>query len=508
MDGAGGAERFGPFVFLKRLGSGGMGTAHLATHPGTEGLLVVKRMHPGMVRDPVLFKRFVHEAEVVSHVQHPNVAALVAMGTIDSEPFLATEYVFGLQASQLIDRAQNTAIDPLPLHVALQISIELTAGLAAIHGARHRDTGTPLGLLHRDVGARNVLVGFDGRVRLIDLGLGKSILADWHTATDVLAGSPDYMPPEQAMGAVVDARADVYAAAVTVWELLAGTKRIQEGTVAARVRRAIEAQPESLTARRTDVPASLDRLLQRAMAADPDQRIGSAAELSQGLSAQLRRLRRGRSEESVRSWLDAACATIIARERRALQQLRSKVPDLASTDSHIELMVGDVQGWVPSRPPDALPSRSTKRPAVELRRLMPGAVVFIVVLFLAAGATMIGLRPPATPIRAKIPALPPSAPELVSPAHPPPVTTSSPTVYQDPPVVEPRSVPVLRPPVSAAVRDQKRVLLQRIRRLRKIKYEISWQRRLTSLSTQLSRARSLRALRQIEASLTRLEQSE
>ncbi|MEO1337296.1 MAG: protein kinase, partial [Myxococcota bacterium] len=374
MNAPGGAERFGPFVFLKRLGSGGMGTAHLATHPGTEGLLVVKRMHPGMVRDPVLFKRFVHEAEVVSHVQHPNVAALVAMGTVDGEPFLATEYVFGLQASQIIERVQNTAVDLLPLHVALQISVELTAGLAAIHGARHRDTGTPLGLLHRDVGARNVLVGFDGRVRLIDLGLGKSILADWHTATDVLAGSPDYMPPEQALGAVVDVRADVYAAAVTVWELLAGTKRIQEGTVAARVRRAIEAQPESLSDRRSDVPRTLENLLQRAMAADPDHRLGSAAELSKGLAVELKRLRRGRREEPVRGWLDSACATIIARERRALQQLRAMVPELASNDAHLELMVGAVQGWVPQSGVAYLPSHRSRSAGDAMkmdRKLLP-----------------------------------------------------------------------------------------------------------------------------------------
>ena len=318
-------ERFGPFVLLRPLGSGGMGTAHLASHPGTDRLLVVKRMHPALRGEPTLFKRFIHEAEVASHVFHANVASLVAMGTIDREPFLATEYVFGIQVSQIVDRVQREAVDPLPLPVALQIAVQLAAGINAVHEARHRETKERLGLVHRDVGARNVLVGFDGRVRLIDLGLGKSVLADWETAVEVLAGSPDYMPPEQALGHGVDARADVYAAAVVAWELLAGTKRIREDAVVARVRRALEAQPESLRDRRPDVPESLEQLLMRAMAPEPEARISSAAELHAGLQAELNRWRKRGRAIVVRRWLDAACATVIARERRALQQLQTRV---------------------------------------------------------------------------------------------------------------------------------------------------------------------------------------
>ena len=184
-------ERFGPFVLLKMLGAGGMGTAYLAFHPETEQLLVVKRMHPELIREQQIFKRFTHEAEVATHVRHPNVAALVAMGTVDKEPFLATEYVFGIQWSRIVDRVEESLIDPVPLGIALHLSVELVSGMQAIHEARHLETGAPLGLIHRDIGSRNVLIGFDGRVRLIDLGLGKSILSDWQTAHEVLAGSPD-----------------------------------------------------------------------------------------------------------------------------------------------------------------------------------------------------------------------------------------------------------------------------------------------------------------------------
>lgn len=520
-------ERFGPFIMLKPLGAGGMGTVHLAAHPGTSGLLVVKRMHPGMVREPTLFKRFVHEAEVASHVQHPNVAALLAMGTVDGEPFLATEYVFGIQASQIVERVHNAAVDPLPLAVALKIGADLAAGVSAIHEARHRDTGAPLGLVHRDVGARNVLVGFDGRVRLIDLGLGKSILADWQTSAEVLAGSPDYMPPEQAMGAVVDGRADVYAAAVVTWELLTGRKRIREDTVSDRVRRAIGAQPESLLDRRPDASARLESLLRAAMAPDPERRLSTAAELSAGLEVELRKVRPWfAGDDLVREWLDSACATIIAKERRALQTLKDAMPEGTDEASHVEMIVGGVQGWVPPQVERrwarrlgehfaiaglvavADPSRWSSASAAQL---VSGVVVFTTVLCTAAAITVWLLLPPELP--APTPLLPPAAqlaPDLAPAVSSGPPATSEPAVLEPIPGVElvpvdPPPAPRSAPAAGSILRADKEALLVRLRQLRKVKYEVAWQRRLTALSAKISRARSRRALDQVDGALTRME---
>ena len=534
MTAGGPFEGFGPFVLLKPLGAGGMGTAHLATHPGTDGLLVVKRMHPGMIQEPTLFKRFIHEAEVASHVQHPNVAALVAMGTVDGEPFLATEFVFGIQVSQIVHRIQNAAVDPLPLQVGLQMGVELVAGLNAIHQARHKDRGLALELVHRDVGARNVLVGFDGGVRLIDLGLGKSMLSDWETAAEVLAGSPDYMPPEQVLGEAVDARADVYAATVVVWELLAGVKRIQEETIALRIRRALDAKAEPLLDRRPDASPRLERLLQAGMDPDPERRLASAAELQAGLEAELARVRRVYRHDAVREWLDAACATIIARERRALQQLRGSVPQFADSVSQVEMIVGGVQGWAPIErevepvkgPPSRLehlqheaaywgpyllsylsdPGALARAPIVPL---LAFSVAFATVVCMAAGLTAWWLMPAR-----------PEA-EMLATGDPAPLDA-----VRDPPEIPAAATATLaeRGPVSAApskarpadprvrplppaLRAQKRALLGRLRALRKVKYEVRWQRQLTSLSARLSRARSPRALGQIDAALTRLEKA-
>ena len=534
-------ERFGPFILLKPLGAGGMGTAFLAVHPDTENLLVVKRMHPELVREPTLFRRFVHEAEVASHVKHPNVAALVAMGTVDGEPFLATEFVFGIQASQIVSRIQMSAVDPLPLQVGLRMGIEIAAGLEAVHSAGHRETGEPLGLVHRDVGARNVLVGFDGRVRLIDLGLGKSILADWQTSAEILAGSPDYMPPEQALGSVVDARADVYAATVAIWELLVGVKRIREDSVAARVKRAVIATPEALVDRRADAPRSLEKLLQRGMHPDLDRRLADATELRMGLEAEARRIG-GAREDAVRAWLDSACATIIARQRRTIQELRSAVSSIDRSGSQVQLFVGDVESWAPAEVAVRVHSESRPiwlqlldrvRRQVEGRILLPLAnltdpawvtsasftelfgvvAMFVAIVSLTAGLTVWWLLPGEVPSRVQTIAPTPQHPTAVTTRPdetPPPAAGLSTKSFdaRDDLAAHPRARP-MEPsgPISADLQPEKEALLVRVKQLRKVKYEIQWQRRLTAISARLSRARTRRTLSQIEAALTELEKA-
>jgi serine/threonine-protein kinase len=323
-----------------------MGAAHLALHApsGERGpLLVVKRLHPELLREPTMLERFVHEAEVASHVRHPNVAQLVAMGSVGGEPFLSTEFVFGVQLSRLVDRIEQGATPAAPLGPALHLGWQLARGVRAIHEAAHRETGAPLGLLHRDVGARNVLLGYDGRARIIDLGLGKSVLADWQTSHEVLAGSPDYMPPEQAMGARVDARADVYALAVTLWELLAGRRRIREETVAKRVERCIAARPEPLRSVRPDVSPRLERLLMEGMDPDPGRRLPAAAQLEEGLRDELGRRS---SAGEVAAWLDVACATMRARSSRELEADRARARAVVGQEgAATQIYVGDVGAY-------------------------------------------------------------------------------------------------------------------------------------------------------------------
>lgn len=529
-------ERYGPFTLVRELGAGGMGTVYLALHPDTDNLLVLKRMHPQLLQDASILKRFTHEAEVAAHVRHPNVAAVVAMGTVDKEPFFTTEFVFGLQLSKIVDRIEQSLTGPVPLGVGLHLSVELARGVEAIHEARHQDTGAPLALIHRDIGARNVLVGFDGRLRIIDLGLGKSILSDWQTAHQLLAGSPDYMPPEQAMGARVDARADVYAAAVTIWELLAGKKRIREESIAARITRAVGAQPEPLLVHRPDGSVRLESILKHAMHPDPDRRTPTATMLRKTLEEELASAAKGTTAQQVIEWLDVACATVIAKERRLVEEAvaagrHRQGPVRAKT----EFFFGEREGkltlpkayayYDQAHVPPALKKRMSQEllaPAQEalidaraFRRaplsvkagLIGLAVVVPTILAVATAWWLRSRGPEVAPLPVE-PSTPDAAiaveppiqedPELV----PPPLQVDPPDVGTAMAVNDPDDEPRRLSPEVAA---RKEALVARLRLLRKRKFEVSWQRKLTTLGTRLSRAKSARELEEIEAALRRME---
>jgi eukaryotic-like serine/threonine-protein kinase len=297
-------EPFGPFLLLETLGVGGMGHVYLARHEERDELLVVKRLRPELAHDEVIFRRFVHEAEVASHVDHPNVARLIAFGTVDGEPFLATEFVAGISAMRIVDNIESGILKPMPLQVALHLSVDLLRGIEAIHAARHRDTDEHLRLIHRDINNRNAIVGFDGRLRIIDFGLGKSTLSNWQTAQQLIAGSPDYMAPEQVLGETADQRSDVYAAAVTVYELLAGRKRFREPNLAASLNRAVTANPELLRDARPDASRLLESLLQRAMAPEIHLRMRKISILRKSFERELKRVaRRTGNAENVHDWL-------------------------------------------------------------------------------------------------------------------------------------------------------------------------------------------------------------
>ncbi len=539
-------ERFGPFILLKLLGAGGMGSAYLALHADTQQLLVVKRMHPELIREETIFKRFVHEAEVATHVRHPNVAALVAMGTIDKEPFLATEYVFGIQWSRIVDRVEESLIDPVPLGIALHLSVELISGVQAVHEARHLETGARLGLIHRDVGARNVLIGFDGRVRLIDLGLGKSILSDWQTAHEVLAGSPDYMPPEQAMGAVVDGRADVYASAVTIWEMLAGRKRIREDSVPARLQRALGAQPEPLLVHRPDATVRLETLLKAAMHADPDRRTTTARLFKRALAEEALSVARKMTRADIIAWLDAACATIIARDKRALDEVKELAKQVlepakrpmtrlfagreslsvpsgyqfyqapAAAAEELEIVRAGAKSSSLARLAALADPRGLLRAPLEVRiALFAGIGLLLILIGTVVVVTLTSSREDVTAVA--LPAVRPTQPveegDEVPLVAPPPYRTPPPPPPDPPPPPEPPVETKVRPPppdragLSPEVLLRKKRMIGRIRELRRVSFEIEWQARLTRLSARLSRARSEEALDDLEVAIRRMERS-
>jgi serine/threonine-protein kinase len=550
---------FGPFVLLRLLGVGGMGRAYLARHHEHRGRLVLKRMHAHFMQDTGIFKRFVHEAEVATCVRHENVAQLVAMGRVAEEPFFATEHVFGMPVSDVVERLAEQRGAPMPYGVGLSMAYDLAAGLEAIHDARDVQTGAALELIHRDISARNVLVGFDGCLKIIDLGLGRSILADWQTAADVVAGSPDYMPPEQAVGERVDRRADVYAAAVTLWEVLVGKKRISEPNLAARLQRAVTAEPEPLIAFRPEASKEFEADLQAAMAPDQERRTPSAKLLKEAIARERRRAKPA-SRRDVTAWLESACATALAKERRLIEDAESAVadtairPDLSNTQIYAALDKAALMMTAPepsaeaSHPAPSPPARETTlrpsnaavrshdnttplTPSVEVRA-RPGprwvAPLLGSALIIASGLAAWrwstgGFELPGGGVEPESPspAQGSSARGAGSPSAPAPGDHAPAPVEAAPPPGEVEAPPdsgaapahnaaslddVPAPtPVGPEVVERRRELVERVRGLRKARFDVNWQKKLTQLSTKISHARSMRELDSLERAIDRLE---
>jgi tRNA A-37 threonylcarbamoyl transferase component Bud32 len=258
--------------------------------PGASGIdkrCVIKRILPRHLSDERFVRMFLAEARLSLTLQHGNIVPVLDFGEVDGTHYLAMEWIDGRDLGRVLQRARQTgAMVPIPL--VLHVALELCRGLAYVH-AKEGPDGAPLRLVHRDVSPSNVLVSWEGDVKLADFGIAKMLTSLAETREHELKGKISYMSPEQARGESVDARADVYAAALVLWELCTG-RRPQESRsrdeVLARRRDADPIPPPSSL--RSDVPAALDRVLARALAPSPVDRIaevkGLLAEVSQLLA--------------------------------------------------------------------------------------------------------------------------------------------------------------------------------------------------------------------------------
>jgi serine/threonine protein kinase len=219
-------RRFGPYQLLAPLGRGGMGDVVLARSLGPAGierLCVLKQLRLDLASNKDYARRFLDEARTTVQLNHANVCHVLDVGIVGETPYIAMEHIHGLTLRRLMFGATDED-DRLPLPIALHAVGEILEGLDYAH--RHRDpvTGAEVPVVHRDVSPHNVMVNYEGEVKLIDFGLATSELNKEETNSDVVLGKVAYMSPEQARGEHVDRRTDQYAAAIIATELLTGVR--------------------------------------------------------------------------------------------------------------------------------------------------------------------------------------------------------------------------------------------------------------------------------------------
>ena len=271
---------------LAEIARGGMGSVELARVEGGRlagQIVAVKRLHANIASDPQFVSMFLDEAWLTAALHHVNVVAVAAWGDDDRGMFLAIEFVQGVSLQRLLKESKVNK-EMFAERTVANLCSQICAGLTAAHGLRG-DDGALLGLVHRDLTPGNVLVTFEGVVKVVDFGIAKAEERISHTRTGTLKGKPAYMAPEQARGAKVDARADIFSFGVLMFELLAG-RRPWMAKAAFDVMMEIAGDPPpKLSDLRPALNPEFIAIVEKCLEKKPDDRFSSAAEIQARLDA-------------------------------------------------------------------------------------------------------------------------------------------------------------------------------------------------------------------------------
>jgi predicted Ser/Thr protein kinase len=266
-------SRVGAYAIVREVGRGGMGRVYLASDTRLGRTVALKALAPHLMRDPSQRERLRSEARAAAALTHPGICTVYALEEIDGDLFIASEFVDGHTLGEEIRAERRPSRDQL-----LRTARELASAVASAHAK---------GIVHRDLKPDNVMRGADGRLKILDFGLAR-IAADEGrprmTQPGLLVGTPAYMAPEQINGLPVDARADVFALGVVLYEYACGAHPFAASTALATVARVLESDARSI-ASRADVPSHLAEAIGRCLHKAPGDRFGSAAELLGALGA-------------------------------------------------------------------------------------------------------------------------------------------------------------------------------------------------------------------------------
>jgi serine/threonine-protein kinase len=267
-------QRLGTYQLVEKLGQGGMGTVYKARDLSLQRVVAVKVLPAAMAADSTYVKRFVREARALAKLSHPNLVHIYHVGQKEGLYYFAMELIRGQSLFEMV-RSSGA----LTLAEFLRIGGQTLAALQKIHA---------VGLTHRDVKSSNVIIeDGTGRAVLMDFGLAKERSAPESepalTSAGVVLGTPEYMSPEQAEGREVDARSDVYSFGIMAHEMLTGSMPFSGKSAIAVLRKQVDEPPPSLSLKRPEIPAELDRVIAKALAKVPDERYGSAAAMAADL---------------------------------------------------------------------------------------------------------------------------------------------------------------------------------------------------------------------------------
>jgi len=355
---------FGKYLLLERVNVGGMAEVFKAKTFGVEGferLIALKRILPSIAEDQEFIVMFIDEAKIAVQLSHANIAQIFDLGKVGESYFIAMEYVQGKDLRAIFDRSRKRG-ETVPVPMACYITMKVCEGLDYAHNKKD-SAGRPLHLVHRDVSPQNVLISYDGEIKLIDFGIAKAANKAGKTQAGILKGKFGYMSPEQVRGLPLDRRSDIFAMGIVLYEQLTGERLFvgeSDFSTLEKVRN-VEIMPPSTYNRR--IPEELEQIVLRALAKDAEDRYQSAMDLHDDLQSFMYTSGNFFARKDLSSYMRRSFQEEIAREVTRDEEYR-KI-DAASMRggglSAFENLPSEQQRRAPP-PPPAVPSRTPPPP--------------------------------------------------------------------------------------------------------------------------------------------------
>ncbi|MFH1808709.1 MAG: serine/threonine-protein kinase [Pseudomonadota bacterium] len=277
---------FGRYNLLRKIATGGMAQLYLATMSGAadfKKFCVVKKILPHLSEQEHFVEMFLDEARIAARLNHPNIVQIYDLGRVGSAYFIAMEYIQGEDLAQLLSRSRKTG-QILPVELCARIAADVCAGLHYAHEQRD-EQGQPLNIVHRDVSPQNVLVTYEGQIKIVDFGIAKAANKVAHTRTGTIMGKAAYMSPEQCLGETLDRRSDVFAVGILLHELLTLRRLYKRDSELLTLRVITEEDAPPVAEARPGTPEVLTEIVGRALRRPAAERFQSCLEMRQALES-------------------------------------------------------------------------------------------------------------------------------------------------------------------------------------------------------------------------------
>ena len=320
--------RFGKYLILDKIATGGMAEMYQAKITSVEGfekLVAIKKILPNLTQDKNLVKMFIDEAKLAAMLFHQNIVQIYDLGSMEGAYFIAMEYIHGKDLRVLTRKAKERNLQ-LPLEYALYITCRICSGLDYSHNIKDLQ-GNPLGLIHRDISPQNILVTYQGEVKIVDFGIAKAAKKSADTKEGLIKGKVCYMSPEQAAGKAIDNRSDIFSTGILLYEMVTGERMFQgsDMEVLERVRKADFEPAENIV---PDLPSEVSKILSRALAKGVTRRYKSCAQMLADLEECLTAFPVRPSAEGLSQYMKELFVEEIAAEATALQRTEIKLSAL------------------------------------------------------------------------------------------------------------------------------------------------------------------------------------